>query len=105
MFSRTNVGLLTDRGLPPSPRTRPRTNWVLPAPSSPCRATHSPPRSVAASSAAIASVCSTLVDVRFTRDRYIAYAPRGKKKLNHRDTESTEKCAEKDKLILSAFAF
>src|SRR5687768_3528836 len=78
MFSRTNVGLLTERGLPPSPRTRPRTNCVLPAPSSPFRATHSPPRNVVASSAAMASVCSTLVEVRFTRESLYRVRTSGK---------------------------
>src|SRR5688500_13313948 len=104
MFSRTNVGLLTERGLPPSPRTRPRTNCVLPAPSSPFRATHSPPRNVVASSAAMASVCSTLVEVRFTRESLYRVRTSGKEEGEPQRHRGHRENTEKDKLIRSAFA-
>ena len=42
--SSTKVGLATSSGSAPSPRARPRTNAVLPAPSSPESSTTSPPR-------------------------------------------------------------
>src|SRR5689334_18064446 len=53
----TNVGLVAPLDTP-SPRTSPCTNTVLPAPSSPVRATTSPARSVAANACPAASVCS-----------------------------------------------
>src|SRR5690349_18255057 len=57
----TNVGLVTG---PSTPRacSAPRTNVVLPAPSSPETSTTSPGRRVAASSAPARSVASALVD-------------------------------------------
>src|SRR6476469_1245411 len=51
------VGLVT-LAVTPSARQAPRTNVVLPAPSSPLTSTTSPARSPAASRAPAASVCS-----------------------------------------------